>query len=395
METIRIDIHKPAYPHDVSEENEGSILVQELIKKGQPITPLNLDCANRDYTVNALYLDVQSNKIIDPSQQGIPDLKSKTLRAVIGSEYAMKRSPLRILRGLTRVLKENYQPTEELKTAWHQASDQLNRIKEYYRAIQYSRLLDAGDPDEADKLAHHYGLSEPLGLENNTPDISRLHVGDRWQENGNTWALLSKHEEIIRCINFDTGETRHTHRTAGNDYQPALVTLGKFPKYSELQLGDTWQAKDPDWFKPIPMEVTEKIGTRVRVSTSSQDDPEQAVYGPALFHRLVNEDRFINFKRSPLAKSSMTKPIQFRDIDVAPFNGDTEHFSEMLHEQLTKQGETTPLRVSEPNGLYWFAYTHNKPVSILMDTLQKVSEDLTMETYLVGGYVRNVLEGCR
>lgn len=55
------------------------------------------DATRRDFTVNALYKDLKSGEIVDPTGRGVEDAKNKVLRAVHSTTFA--EDPLRILRG--------------------------------------------------------------------------------------------------------------------------------------------------------------------------------------------------------------------------------------------------------------------------------------------------------
>ena len=61
---------------------------------------LHDDCMRRDFTVNMLYLDLNSNQVIDPSGRGQSDIKGKILRGhpQVSMEKIFADDPLRILR---------------------------------------------------------------------------------------------------------------------------------------------------------------------------------------------------------------------------------------------------------------------------------------------------------
>ena len=60
------------------------------------VKSLNEDYKRRDFTINAIYKDI-NGKIYDPSR-GVEDLKNKTLRFIGDPETRIKEDPLRILR---------------------------------------------------------------------------------------------------------------------------------------------------------------------------------------------------------------------------------------------------------------------------------------------------------
>ncbi|MBW6514237.1 MAG: CCA tRNA nucleotidyltransferase [Candidatus Syntrophosphaera sp.] len=61
---------------------------------------LTADCLRRDFTVNALYQDVMSGWIVDPSGKGIADIMSNLIRCVRDPILSFQEDPLRLLRAL-------------------------------------------------------------------------------------------------------------------------------------------------------------------------------------------------------------------------------------------------------------------------------------------------------
>ena len=58
------------------------------------------DAARRDFTINALYRQVSTGDILDPTGQGLQDLENKLIRFV-GDPYArIEEDPVRMLRAL-------------------------------------------------------------------------------------------------------------------------------------------------------------------------------------------------------------------------------------------------------------------------------------------------------
>ncbi len=62
--------------------------------------PLAKDCQRRDFTINALYLEIMEGGVIDPCGRGLYDLRQKILRCVQDPQKSMLEDPLRILRAL-------------------------------------------------------------------------------------------------------------------------------------------------------------------------------------------------------------------------------------------------------------------------------------------------------
>lgn len=58
------------------------------------------DCQRRDFTVNALYQELLSGKILDPCSRGLQDLEDRLLRTVREPGPSFVEDPLRLLRAL-------------------------------------------------------------------------------------------------------------------------------------------------------------------------------------------------------------------------------------------------------------------------------------------------------
>lgn len=61
---------------------------------------LEEDSKRRDYTCNALYKNLHTNEVLDPTGMGISDLKSKYLRTPGDPHEIYKQDPVRMLRGI-------------------------------------------------------------------------------------------------------------------------------------------------------------------------------------------------------------------------------------------------------------------------------------------------------
>ena len=66
------------------------------------------DLARRDFTINAMAIDMQAKEVLDP-YNGRMDLENKLLRAVGNAEERFKEDPLRVLRGIRFAIKYNFQ----------------------------------------------------------------------------------------------------------------------------------------------------------------------------------------------------------------------------------------------------------------------------------------------
>ena len=73
------------------------------------------DFSQRDFTVNSLYCDAQGN-IFDPTNMGLADLQSRTIRSIQNAKDSFNRDPIRILRAI-RLMAKGFNPSPEVSSA--------------------------------------------------------------------------------------------------------------------------------------------------------------------------------------------------------------------------------------------------------------------------------------
>lgn len=61
---------------------------------------LKTDCMRRDFTINALYMDITRGDILDPSGKGLEDLERRIIRCLQDPFRSFREDPLRMLRAL-------------------------------------------------------------------------------------------------------------------------------------------------------------------------------------------------------------------------------------------------------------------------------------------------------
>ena len=90
------------------------------------VKSLNEDYKRRDFTINAIYKDI-NGKIYDPSR-GVEDLKSKTIRFIGDPETRIKEDPLRILRAKRFASKLGFEIESETAKAMEKLAYLLEKL---------------------------------------------------------------------------------------------------------------------------------------------------------------------------------------------------------------------------------------------------------------------------
>jgi len=115
-----------------------------LEKNGLKVNHWNSDVYGRDFTVNALYKDLFTGKILAPTGKGKRDIKNKIIRPVRDAESLFKEEPVRIIRAIRFKLKLNGEFSPDLEKAikefipllknevGHKGfNKQMNKVKKY------------------------------------------------------------------------------------------------------------------------------------------------------------------------------------------------------------------------------------------------------------------------
>lgn len=132
------------------------------------------DLYRRDFTVNAMAIQIDTNKVIDPFC-GESDIHNKILRCV--SLDSLSEDPIRILRAL--VLHSRYGFTVTDETRFHMTANAKNLEVEAPERIQYEldKLMESKNPAAGIRLAHETGVlryilpevADCMGYDQNNP----------------------------------------------------------------------------------------------------------------------------------------------------------------------------------------------------------------------------------
>jgi poly(A) polymerase len=180
------------------------------------------DLLARDFTVNAMALEIHHpDKMIDPLG-GLKDLRAKILRAC--SENAFQDDPVRVLRGVRLALAFQLHFEPETLAAIKVAAPKLILVSPERQRDELFNILDGRQVSSAIRLLDQIGA-----LESVLPEIPRLkgeiqpppHVHDVWEH---TLALLQNLEIVYSALVGDYNEDRASNLMMGL----AMMHLGRF-----------------------------------------------------------------------------------------------------------------------------------------------------------------------
>jgi poly(A) polymerase len=210
--------------------NEGGthILMDFAVFRGPD---LEADILGRDFTLNAIALNLSDNTIHDPLG-GAMDLKEKRLRAC--SPAAFTDDPVRILRGVRLAANYGFHILPETRKAMKEAAGLLGSISPERIRDELFRLLDGLQPAACLRALDLLGALDKV-----LPELSALkgivqtqpHIHDVWEH---TLATVSHLEALLNALKPD-----YDPDTASDMLNGLMVLrIGRFRQ----QIGETFAA---------------------------------------------------------------------------------------------------------------------------------------------------------
>ncbi len=185
-------------------------------------TNIEDDLLARDFTVNAMALNVQQpDRLIDPLN-GLKDLRGKTLRACTAN--AFQDDPVRVMRGIRLALAFQFHFDPDTLAAMKSATSQLYRTSPERQRDELFNLLDGCQVSSAIRLLDQIGALVQV-----LPEIPLLkgemqpppHIYDVWEH---SLILLQDLEMVYSTLVEDYNEERTSNLMMGL----ATMHLGRF-----------------------------------------------------------------------------------------------------------------------------------------------------------------------
>ena len=153
-----------------------------------------VDLSRRDFTVNAMAIEVPSGELVDP-WHGATDLEAQLLRTPLEPEISFSDDPLRMLRAARFASRFDLEPSDELTAAAVDLCERLRIVAIERIGDELERLFGLPDPKRGLRFLVETGLANEL-LTWKQPDaapisLDRLHeaVASTVRLNQQTWQL--------------------------------------------------------------------------------------------------------------------------------------------------------------------------------------------------------------
>ncbi len=202
-------LHAAYYPLDQERDTARVILVTEEGKRQtldfalQRGPDLESDLRARDFTINAMAVDVRNpTRLLDPLG-GAADLRAKVLRAC--SPSAFIEDPLRILRGVRLAAALEFRIEPGTLKLMRQAVDRLSHVSAERIRDELFRILDGPQPWSALRALEMIG-----GLDYVLPELPALkglsqpppHIFDAWSHTLNALRWLDALLKVL-AVQYD------------------------------------------------------------------------------------------------------------------------------------------------------------------------------------------------
>lgn len=124
-----------------------------------PALPVEVDLSRRDFTINAMAIETDTGKLIDPFN-GQEDLKSRLLRMVF--DRAFEEDPLRLLRAVQFAARFKLKVEPSTFESMKKNAELIRTVSPERVSEEVRKLLTAEKPSEGFILMRDAGLLKPL-----------------------------------------------------------------------------------------------------------------------------------------------------------------------------------------------------------------------------------------
>jgi len=121
---------------------------------------LKKDALRRDFGMNALYIDISNNEVLDETGHGIADIQNKIIRITDPGQEDLifSQDPLRLLRVIVQSAKLNFTIAPEVWEAVKRNAHQIKTISSDRIQAELTKMLHSGNKEKTLELLDESGL---------------------------------------------------------------------------------------------------------------------------------------------------------------------------------------------------------------------------------------------
>lgn len=222
------------------------------------------DAQRRDFTINAMYYDPKTARILDPTG-GMRDLESGVVRAIGDPQERFKEDALRLLRAVRFTTRFGFKLESVTAIAIKERAKLLTKVSAERIRDELTLMWTGRNPAESLKLLSQLGLLEQV-----IPELALLQ-----QKDAALWMHTSK---VLVSL-----EKKTPVRSASLAWSALLIDVGRFTQ--EPQAGQT----------------AEKIATRLKMSRAEIHEIAQLLSNTLKFREVfqMREATLQRFLREP------------------------------------------------------------------------------------------------
>ena len=150
-ETIEVSTFRALQADDVDIDEHGRVLRDNVFGEQHE------DATRRDFTVNALYYDPVSDKVLD-YHHGVKDLKARMLRMIGHPEHRYREDPVRMLRAVRLSAKLGFRIDDATRRPIRELADLIRHVPNARLFDEMLKLLHSGNAYDGLRQLREEGL---------------------------------------------------------------------------------------------------------------------------------------------------------------------------------------------------------------------------------------------
>ena len=308
-------------------------------------TSIEEDALRRDFCCNALYYDLKNKTILDPTKQGLKDLKDLILRTPLEPIKTFTDDPLRMLRAIRFSYKKLHDGRRF--TLCDDIKKSLKDYPEYYLLSmervkdEFSKMIMGVDPSSCIRDLHKYGLLKYI-----IPELE-----ESWGFNQNShYHNLNLTEHTLKVLDGVKGQKDEILLLAA-----LLHDISKYKNHSVNKLGEfSFHGHEID-----SSNMAVDILKRLKYDNSTIDQVKHLIQ-----YHMILKPYYDYSTHHYKAKESTTRKIitKIKDIDINinnkyVFNG--SFFSERLFRLIDSDNEAHSPKFNMPRQIEDFVEKYN------------------------------------
>ena len=162
-EIIEVATFRAHHPHEDEEQDQHQAARNESgrILRDNVYATLEDDAQRRDFTINALYYDPSTERILDHTH-GVHDIRNRLVRLIGDPEQRYQEDPVRMLRAVRFAAKLDFEIERHSAEPIHDLAELLEDIPAARLFEEVLKLFMGGRAEQTFDLLQEYGLFAPL-----------------------------------------------------------------------------------------------------------------------------------------------------------------------------------------------------------------------------------------